>query len=207
MRKVFGALFMLLALAMLSGAGWLIFENNAEETLAEKKAEQVMFSLTHKMQNSAAPAAVPDITPAPDANTIAVTPEMPVMEIDGHAYIGYLEMPAIGLKLPVMSDWSYPKLRIAPCRYWGSVYDDTLVIMAHNYERHFGQIASMEPGAPVQFVDADGNIYKYVVAKQEILQKQDVDKMVSREWDLTLFSCTYGGEKRVTVRLERVLAY
>ena len=106
-----------------------------------------------------------------------------------------------------MSDWSYPQLKIAPCRYWGSAYDDSLVIMAHNYERHFGRIGSMEPGAPVQFIDANGTIYRYVVAKQEILQKQDVDEMISEDWDLTLFSCTYGGEKRVTVRLNRVLAY
>ena len=42
--------------------------------------------------------------------------EMPVMEIDGNDYIGTLSIPSLELSLPVMSEWSYPKLRSAPCR-------------------------------------------------------------------------------------------
>ena len=41
-----------------------------------------------------------------------------------------------------MSDWSYPQLRVALCRYTGSVYDDSLIIMAHNYDWHFGGISA-----------------------------------------------------------------
>ena len=40
--------------------------------------------------------------------------EMPTVEIDGDAYIGTLEIPALNLTLPVMSEWSYPKLKTAP---------------------------------------------------------------------------------------------
>lgn len=213
MRKAFGALFMLLAAVMLAGAGWLIYQNNAVETEAAESAEQALGTLIQEMQTAPAaeadPSPAPDTTPVPAATEewVGEVPEMPVMEIDGQEYIGYLELPTIGLKLPVMSKWSYPQLRVAPCRYWGSIYDDSMVIMAHNYERHFGKISTLEIGAPVQFVCADGSIYKYVVAKQENLEKQDTVEMVSSEWDLTLFTCTYGGGSRVTVRLERVLAY
>lgn len=141
---------------------------------------------------------------------LAPTPypsEMPTMDIDGQTYIGYLEIPTIGVTLPVMSDWSYPKLRIAPCRYWGTIYDGSLVIMAHNYERHFGRISSLNLGDPVQFVDAEGNIYRYVVAAQETLERRDMRRMIDNEYDLTLFTCTYGGAKRITVRLKSVLTY
>ena len=110
---------------------------------------------------------------------------------------------ALGLSLPVMSEWSYPKLRVAPCRYWGSAYDDSLVILAHNYDRHFGRLQELAIGDPVQFIDADGVIYQYTVEKQEILEKPDVEKMVDSGYDLTLFTCTYGGRHRVTVRLRR----
>ena len=48
--------------------------------------------------------------------------EMPVEEIEGNGYIGLLEIPALGLSLPVMSEWSYPNLKLAPCRYSGSAY-------------------------------------------------------------------------------------
>ena len=46
--------------------------------------------------------------------------EMPMIEIDGQWYIGVLEFPSIGLSLPVMSEWSYSRLKISPCRYYGS---------------------------------------------------------------------------------------
>lgn len=126
--------------------------------------------------------------------------EMPTVEIDGRYYIGVLEIPVLGLKLPVMDEWSYPNLRIAPCRYKGSIYDDDLIVAAHNYSRHFGQLKNLETGTEVIFTDADGNTFSYVVALTETLEKTDVEKMESGEWDLTLFTCTYGGQTRVTVR-------
>ena len=117
------------------------------------------------------------------------------------------DMPTLGLALPVMSDWSYEKLRIAPCRYWGSVYDDSLVILAHNYARHFGGIKDLGIGDIVQFIDADGVIYRYAVAAQETLERGDVAAMTGSDYDLTLFTCTYGGRQRVTVRLNRVQTF
>ena len=208
MRKAFGVVCMALGLAMLIGAGWLLMENRAEESEAGVAADQAMEELRAAMEDvltvSAMPTLSPEATIEPAATPI---PEMPTMEIDGEAYIGYLEMPTIGLSLPVMSDWSYAKLRIAPCRYWGSVYDGSLVIMAHNYDRHFGRIGTLQEGDPVQFVGADGEIYCYVVSGQETLQPTDISGMLGDDADLTLFTCTYGGRSRVTVRLKRVLAY
>lgn len=133
--------------------------------------------------------------------------EMPTMKIDGNRYIGYIELPTLNLSLPVMSDWSYPKLRIAPCRYFGSAYDDTLVILAHNYARHFGSINKLSIGDPVQFVDASGNIYSYTVAKLETLEKYDVNEMIQSDYDLSLFTCTYGGKYRTTIRLNRIKTF
>ena len=45
-----------------------------------------------------------------------------------------------------MESWSYPKLKVAPCRYRGSAYLDDLIIAAHNYDRHFGRINTLLPG-------------------------------------------------------------
>ena len=72
------------------------------------------------------------------------TMEMPTTEVDGNAYIGYLEIPSLEISLPVLSDWSYPKLKLAPCRYAGSVYLNNLIIAAHNYPAHFGTLDSLE---------------------------------------------------------------
>lgn len=196
---------MLLGLAMVAGSGWLIFENRTEDEAAGSYSEQALVEIKDVIAAEPKPTVAPHTAEVePVATPI---PEMPTMEIDGQEYVGYLELPTIGLSLPVMSEWSYAKLRVAPCRYWGSAYDDTMVIMAHNYDRHFGRVSSLNIGDPVQFVDAEGNIFKYVVAAQETLQRTDVDLMLDSEYDLTLFTCTYGGASRITVRLNRVLAY
>lgn len=44
----------------------------------------------------------------------------------------------------------------------------------------------------------------YKVAEFEELLPTDVEKMESSGYDLTLFTCTYGGRYRVTVRCVKV---
>ena len=65
---------------------------------------------------------------------------MPTVDADGHTYVGFLEIPAIRRILPVMDAWSYPNLKIAPCRFVGTVYAHDMIVCAHNYDRHFGLI-------------------------------------------------------------------
>ena len=58
----------------------------------------------------------------------------------------------------------------------------------------------MIPGEIITFTDMDGNVFFYEVAEIEILDPYAKEEMLSGEWDLTLFTCTYGGQERVTVR-------
>lgn len=129
---------------------------------------------------------------------------MPIVHVDGHDYIGYLSIPSLGLELPIMSTWSYPKLRIAPCRYTGSLYLDNLVLMAHNYDRHFGRLKNLRHGDVILFTDMDGLTVEYEVIALDVLEPTAVDELTAGEFDLTLFTCTYGGKSRVTVRCDRV---
>ena len=126
--------------------------------------------------------------------------EMPTKEIDGETYIGVVEIPSLELSLPVMSDWSYPQLKKAPCRYVGSVYSHDAVICGHNYDRHFGRLKELVPGDEVRFTDMDDNVFRYSVCAVEQLAKTAVEEMQTGDWDLTLFTCTKGGVMRVTVR-------
>lgn len=129
---------------------------------------------------------------------------MPTVEVDGNHYIGKLEIHSLGLELPVLSEWSDTLLKTAPCRYTGSAYLDSMVIAGHNYRRHFGRLRSLEAGDSVIFEDAEGLCISYVVTLVEQLSGDEVEEMTSGKWDLTLFTCTAGGRKRVTVRCERV---
>lgn len=134
----------------------------------------------------------------------APTLKMPSVEVDGNHYIGILQLPKFGLELPVMESWSYPKLRRAPCRYTGSVHTKDLIIAAHNYSSHFGQIKNLVPGDEVILWDVNGIAYQYEVVELEELGATAVEEMIAGDGDLTLFTCTYGGRTRVTVRCREV---
>ncbi len=126
--------------------------------------------------------------------------EMRIKEIDGYGYIGYLSIPALKLDLPVMSEWDYSRLKISPCRYYGSTKTDNLVIAAHNYRFHFGYLGNLKPGDSVMFTDMESEIRQYKVDSVELLMPTDVDKVKDSGDDLILYTCTYGGAKRITVR-------
>ena len=126
--------------------------------------------------------------------------EMPVTTVDGREYLGMLRIAQLELELPVAAQWSYPVLKEVPCRYKGSAYDADLILMAHNYESHFGRIRQLRPGDAVTFEDAAGNLFSYQVADLEELPGTAVEAMEAGQWDLTLFTCTYGGRSRIAVR-------
>ena len=137
-----------------------------------------------------------------------LNPEMDMLEedVDGQKYIGVLRIPDLSLELPVISNWSYPNLKNAPCRYAGSAYMNNMVIAAHNYYSHFGHLKDLSPGDEVTFTDVDGNVFQYEVSALEILSPFAVEEMTSGDWDLTLFTCTVGGQSRVTVRCVQAVA-
>jgi sortase A len=127
--------------------------------------------------------------------------EMPVVSYEGNDYIGYLDIPALDLQLPVMSDWSYDKLDLSPCRYSGSFLNGDLIIMAHNYSQFFGKLKNLSPGDTVYFTDGDQETFTYAVTAVEQLDPDDLEALNAGDWDMSLFTCTVGGRKRVTVRL------
>lgn len=124
----------------------------------------------------------------------------PVLEWDDTQYFGVLTIPKLGLELPVQSDWSYPQLRKTPCVYTGSVQNGGLVILAHNYARHFGRIDSLRQGDAVRLTGAAGQEYEYLVEDVFVMDATEVADMTDSSYDLSLFTCTYGGKARVTVR-------
>ena len=205
MRK-FGLILVSLGLLLVASAALLFWHNRQEEVQAAHHVEVLVPQVVHVIEErQESPTTEPEETwppflplPTEDPNR-----EMPTTEIDGHEYIGYLSIPSLELELPIMGDWSYEKLRIAPCRYAGSLYTDNLVLMAHNYDRHFGPINDLRVGDILSFTDMDGETVEYEVIALDILQSTAIDEMTAGEYDLTLFTCTYGGVSRVTVRCDR----
>lgn len=130
--------------------------------------------------------------------------EMPTVEVNGQECVGMIEIPALGLKLPVISEWSDAKLKKAPCRYSGSAYLKNMIIAGHNYRTHFSGIKRLNPGDSIVFTDADGNVFSYEVAEIETVGGYDIEKMEAGDWDLTLFTCTNKGKARAAVRCREI---
>ena len=188
-RKIAFALMAVGILLICLALGVLVY-NNYENKKAQESSDALIDEIrVHIAESELAQ----DITDPFDT-------EMTVKEIDGYGYIGYISVPALGIDLPVMSQWDYSRLKISPCRYFGSTKTDNLVIAAHNYKVHFGYIGNLKPGDYVIFTDMDANVYNYKVDFVDVVLPTDVDKVTDSGDDLILYTCTYGGAKRIVVR-------
>ena len=132
------------------------------------------------------------------------TMEMPEELIDGQRYIGVVEIPDLGLTLPIISEWSDAKLKISPCRYVGSAYTNDMILSGHSYVNHFRYIRKLERGAEIIFTDMAGTRFVYEVSDTEVIDASGVERMLSGEWDMSLFTCTTNGSARHTVRCKLV---
>ena len=199
MRKG-GNICIAIGMALIVAALALVAQNYAENRRAQFASDEIMEQVIENIEQA-------ELKVVSQENGTASVPDpydptMTEKEIDGIRYVGYLSIPALELELPVVSEWSYENLKISPCRYSGSSKSDDLVIAAHNYRCHFGSIKSLKPGDEVVFTDMDGLTTRYEVAATEVLNPTAVEDMMSGEYDLTLFTCTYGGENRITVRCD-----
>lgn len=205
MNKKKGSILMMGGLLLMAAALFLTCYNLWEERRAEVSASAALEQILPELSAAEAP------VPPPEEVQEAVIPddlldpemEMPTVETDGQAYIGVLAIPALELELPVISQWSYPRLKIAPCRFEGSAYSDDLIIAGHNYRSHFGGLKNLRPGDEVTFTDVEGEVFRYTVAELETLDGNDLEGLESGEWDLTLFTCTLARTTRVVVRCVR----
>ena len=196
---------MILGAALVLGALGLTVYNRNEALRAEQISAEVLPELMEQIRlEQSENVTEPPIQQIPESLRTPEDVKMTELVINGERYIGCLSVPGLGLELPVMSDWSYPQLRKAPCRYYGTALGGDLVLMAHNYARHFGSISQLKEGDPVYFTDADGNVHCYAVAVVDVLAPTAVEEMTAGDFDLTLFTCTYGGKSRVTVFCDRV---
>lgn len=128
MRSKFGTFCMTLGAVLVLAALSLFIRNQREAQEAADSVEEVMLQIHQRINNPAPDTAGPDNSTADtsvsDVSDLLVPAAsnpfdiaMTEVEIDGYSYIGYLSIPILDLELPVMSEWDYPHLKVAPCRY------------------------------------------------------------------------------------------
>lgn len=126
------------------------------------------------------------------------------IEFSGEKYVGILIIPSLKIKLPINEKWSYEQLKKTPCVYSGSVGNAGFVLAAHNYSTHFGKIKYLRKGDEIIYKSANDSTFSYKVEIVENLLPTQVERVISTEYDLTLFTCTFNGQARVVVRCKDV---
>ena len=185
MPKKSGVILISLGAVLILAALLLFLHNRSEDRRAGQEAESLL--------EDARSAMAADTDPEPQEE---------LAEEITYDYAGVIAIPDLSLELPVIDQWSYARLKVAPCRQSGAAADGDLVIAAHNYKSHFGYLDRLEPGASVIFTDMEGTVYRYAV--EEIRQlapedAEDVSSVFSSEYPLVLYTCTPGGKARVAV--------
>lgn len=128
---------------------------------------------------------------------------MRALEINGYPCIGLLTIPRLELVLPVISEYDDEKLDAGLCRYYGDQDSDNLVIAGHNYRRFFKNLEKVQPGDLIIFTDIYGIETRYIAGWLEYIDADRGDEMICGNWDLTLFTCTYGAKARAALRCFR----
>lgn len=202
MKKIsVGKALMALGLLLILGAGGLLGYNQWVDRKAGEASEAAAVTLVEEIQSSQVE--ILEVEDTASAAQEKGQPTVQVAELDGAYYMGILTIPKLERLLPVQSDWSMSKLQRTPCRYSGSVSEGGLVIAAHNYKKHFGGLASLSQGDSIVFTDLEGKQTFYEVWEVYTVEATDIEGMVNSGYDLSLFTCNYGGKARVTVRCMR----
>ena len=185
MPKKSGVILISLGAVLILAALLLFLHNRSEDRRAGQEAESLL--------EDARSAMAADTDPEPQEE---------LAEEITYDYAGVIAIPDLSLELPVIDQWSYARLKVAPCRQSGAAADGDLVIAAHNYKSHFGYLDRLEPGASVIFTDMEGTVYRYAVEEIRQLEPEDaedVSSVFSSEYPLVLYTCTPGGKARVAV--------
>lgn len=189
--------FITLSITILLVGCMLVLYNVNEDISAANDSERIKIILKEKIEESDENEVIEII----EEDEIL---EMPTYEIDGIDCIGILDIPSVECSLPVARQWSYDVLKKMPSAYYGNYYNDTLVIAGHNYRTgQFGVLKKVKLDDNIFITNMDGQVFEYKVALIEILEPTEVTRLTDNDYDLTLFTCTYEGQKRLTLRCER----
>ncbi len=193
-----GKICILLGLVLILGAGGLFGYNLWVDYQAGVQSDAAAIAIVESIQGDGM-----DILDVEDGYNAE---RLQVAELDGAYYMGVLTIPALEKILPIQSDWSTEKLKTSPCRYSGTLQDGEFVIAGHNYKRHFSGLSTLSIGESIVFTDLEGKQTFFEVKEIYTVAATDIEGMVNSGYDLSLFTCNYGGKARVTVRCERVAA-
>lgn len=211
-RRIFGTVLLVFGCVLVAASlvltGWNIWNEEQSGVHAQTAMEQLAAQIKSTEPVEEDPQSEPIFRPAVPVETTAPPEDtyrpMPEVVIDGIGYIGYLNIPALELDLPVIGQSNEDNLKIAPCRFYGTAYQKNFVIGGHSYRKHFRRLSSLGYGERLSFTDMEGTVFSYQVEECEVIQPYEAEYLCSGDWDMSLYTCTPGGLTRVVLRCRLV---
>lgn len=163
--------------------------------ISQNKANQQMITYVEQLQQI-----MPEITEAFAEDRIDT--EMPMMEVDGENFVGLLEIPDFGKAFPIGSEWADSAIKKYPCRYWGSLYDGSLIIGGSNSRGQMEFMEAVSIGDTIQVTDMMGQRYSYTVFWIEKANDVSTEYLETGDAKLTIFAGNPYGLDYTVVRCE-----
>lgn len=198
MNKI-GKILISIGIFLILIASSLTTYNDYEDNMAKKNSSTILESLK---QDIIKPTIKEETTTTTEIKTVNQN-NTKTIKIQDNDYIGIITIPTLNIELPIISSYDEEKLKTAPCVYYGKL-SNKLIICAHSYKSHFGYLNKLHQNDHIIITDINGNNHIYEVLEIEVLNADDIVKMIDTEFDLTLYTCTNDGTKRITVRANKV---
>lgn len=193
---------MIFAIVLLILAAILLFYNTRENDRVEKDNLEIVTELERLYEEKLA-AQEKEMQEESQNEQNADSEKKTSININGYDYMGIIYIPILdNLALPVLENYTYSNLKVSVCKYSGGIEEGNFTIAGHNYKSSFGKLSKLSVGNIAYFKDANGIVYKYTCTKIETLSPNQVEKMTTGNWDLTLFTCTYNNANRLAYRFE-----
>ena len=114
-------------------------------------------------------------------------PGMPVLQMDGVDFAVLIRVPSFGITLPIADNWENGAVSAYPRRFWGSVYDNSLILGGSNENGQFTFCAEMDLGDEIVITDMTGAAFSYEVARIDRRKEANMQTLQEEGYDLTLF--------------------
>ena len=133
-----------------------------------------------------------------------LTSAMPVLEIEDADYVAMLEVPSFDVALPIADQWDGNDLFSTPRRFYGSAYDNTLIIGGVDDPRQFGFCDKIEHGARIIVTDMTGAQFTYTVSRIDRAKHAEAQWLMDADYALTLFCHDVYSMEYIAVRCDLV---
>lgn len=214
--KMIGRLAILAGVMLIVWAGALWFQDQREGYEAGERAEALLnevWAVVRVRMGIGDVSADEDVSEAGEALTVLPQTFDPASNepesldtnrerVLDKEYAGILEIPSLNLTLCIYEDWSYRLLDNSPCRFMGDAdgAPNRLVIVGHNYKRHFGKLKQLREGDQILYMNMYGDTFSYTVVGQATIGPRDFEGLEEGDWDVALVTCTSGGRLRYAVK-------